>query len=168
MSFNVNDSGTWRPLSIWVNDSATWRKLAIWVNDAGTWRQLTATDTLLVPQVTLSASSTAPTDATCNLRFDTDGHERGGNNAFTDFGAFISPTASTANYSVRATTTSGAFTSGTTGSYLALTSNRLWTVVFTGNNGSASCTATFDFARTADTSTIVYSVSITMDASVSP
>jgi hypothetical protein len=58
---------------------------------------------------------------------------------------WITPTTGSTTYYVRATLDSGTFNSGTTGSWLALTSNRSWVVrVFT--LSSRSTTATFEIA----------------------
>jgi hypothetical protein len=58
---------------------------------------------------------------------------------------WITPTTGSTTYYVRATLDSGTFNSGTTGSWLALTSNRSWLVrVFT--LSSRSTTATFEIA----------------------
>lgn len=50
------------------------------------------------------------------------------NTTTTTIGDWVTPTNQAANYEVFATLSSGALTSGTTGSWLALTSTRSWTV----------------------------------------
>ncbi len=57
-------------------------------------------------------------------------------------------------YWVRATVTAGTLTSGTTGSWLALSSNQLWTKGPSGT-GSATCSLTFEFSTDAAGATIV-------------
>lgn len=174
MTLHLNDAGTWRPIQgVSVNDAGTWRSIQeIYVNDAGTWRSVFSSVVFLLPQLSTAASATAPTDAICNYRLDTDGHLRmtpsAGNNSFVDQGLFITPATNIALYSVRVTETSGTMSTGTVGSFVPLTSNQLWTVRFNGNNGSAGCVATFDFALTADTSTILYSASVQLLAAVAP
>jgi hypothetical protein len=170
MTLHLNDAGTWRTIQgVYVNDAGTWRTIqAVYVNDAGTWRQVYSNDVILLPSTSVSASATAPTDATANLRIDADGHQYQGSNTFVDVGAYITPTGNAGNYSVRGTELSGTVSTGTVGSWLALTSDRTWQVTFTGNSGSKSCTLLLEFALTADTSNVVYSQSVTMSADVSP
>lgn len=59
------------------------------------------------------------------------------------------------SYWVRATVTSGALTSGTTGSWLALTSARTWSVVADSGNILAQATFTIQIASDAAGTTIV-------------
>lgn len=63
-----------------------------------------------------------------------------------DVGDWLSPkSAAPSLYEVRATVVSGSVSTGTTGSWLALTSTRSWTRVDTDNNGSSQvCVLTIE------------------------
>ena len=68
-------------------------------------------------------------------------------------------------YDVRATLNSGALTSGTTGSWLQMSSNRVWRVGQIGV-GSGSANVTFEFRLTGggsnlDTATVTFSAEVT-------
>lgn len=69
-----------------------------------------------------------------------------------------------ANYEVKATLTSGTFTSGTAGSWLNLGSEREWTARQT-VVGTKTVTATFDI-RKVGTTTVLGTASITLTATV--
>lgn len=79
-----------------------------------------------------------------------------------DQGDWINPrSAAGANYECRATLTVGTVTTGTTGSWLALSSTRSWTKDSGGPPGSATCTFTIEIREVADTARIV-SATITL------
>ena len=75
------------------------------------------------------------------------------------FEDWLTPTSSApSNYEIRMTLNSGALTSGTTGSWLALTSSRTWTLATDGaanttveirkGSGATLASVTFDWSRT--------------------
>lgn len=172
MPLHTRVSGAWREVTpgdrLQVNVSGTWRACSDgWVKVSGVWHRFYQNVIIDLIGTSSGASATAPTDATTRFRLDSDGNQYQGA-VPSSVGAYISPTSETANYSVRATVTSGALSTGTTGSWLALSTSPEWTVTFTGNNGSASATVLFEFARSSDTGTVVYSESHTMTATVSP
>lgn len=76
---------------------------------------------------------------------------------------WITPTTGSTTHYVRATLSSGTFTSGTTGSWLALTSNRLWSVRQT-SGGFRTTTATFEIATDAGGTNVVASGVVTFEA----
>jgi hypothetical protein len=84
--------------------------------------------------VALSASYAAnsavvdPTDAVAQFQLQSDGDvaKTNTNNAIVDVGDWIAPIANAGNYECFATLDSGTLTSGTTGSWLALTSSQIW------------------------------------------
>lgn len=75
---------------------------------------------------------------------------------------WVTPTSEASNYEVYASLSSGTLTSGTTGSWLALSSNRLWSVE-DGGLGAQSATIVVTVRRTG-TSTNLASATITMSA----
>ena len=80
---------------------------------------------------------------------------------------WITPTTGSTTYYVRATLTSGTFTSGTTGSWLALSSNRSWNTSYTSNSpGNKMTTATFEIATDSAGTNVVVSASISLEAYV--
>lgn len=71
-----------------------------------------------------------------------------------------------ANYECRATLTSGTFTSGTAGSWLALTSTRTWSVTQSGSVGTKGAIFTLEI-RNASTLEVYDSATIDIHATVS-
>ena len=81
---------------------------------------------------------------------------------------WLTPTTGSTTYYVRATLTSGSFTTGDTVSWQALTSDRVWSVELPENAPAfQSATATFAIATDSGGTNIVVSASITLQAVVS-
>lgn len=80
----------------------------------------------------------------------------------TSLGNWVTPTGSASNYEVYATLSSGSLTTGTTGSWLALSSNRLWSVEASGNNGQSAVIVVE--IRRIGTTTVLDSATISMEA----
>lgn len=78
---------------------------------------------------------------------------------------WITPTTGSTSYYVRATLIGGSFSSGTTGTWLALTSNRTWTVTQSGA-GTKTANATFEIASDSGGTNIVASAGIILTADV--
>jgi hypothetical protein len=76
---------------------------------------------------------------------------------------WIDPTTGSTTHYVRATLTSGTFSSGTAGSWLALTSDRAW-YVGVSSQIAKSATATFEIATDAGGTNIVASGTVTLSA----
>jgi len=82
-----------------------------------------------------------------------------GTNTIGSGGSWITPQTNMSSYSVRATIVSGAFTSGTFGTYLNLGTSRLWTL--SGGSGGVDATMSLEIRNDADglvkdTATIVF------------
>lgn len=108
-------------------------------------------------QVDFSVNSNGSVLATAGVSFPT---------TLTSYN-WITPTTGSTTHYVRATLTSGTFTSGTTGTWLALTSNRSWRTAFTSNSpGSKVTIATFEIATDAAGTNVVVSASIRLEALV--
>jgi hypothetical protein len=81
---------------------------------------------------------------------------------------WITPTTGSTTYFVRATLTSGSFTTGTTGTWLALTSSHTWTIQLPENVPDfQSANATFAIATDSGGTNIVVSANISLQATVS-
>ena len=80
----------------------------------------------------------------------------------TDTYQWITPTTGASTHYVRATLTSGTFTTGTTGSWLALTTDREWTTLVN-TSGTKSTTATFEIATDSGGTNVVASASVTLE-----
>lgn len=76
---------------------------------------------------------------------------------------WITPTTGSTTHFVRATLTSGVFTTGTTDSWLALTSNRSW-LVRTFTSFTRTATATFEIATDSGGTNVVASGTVTLIA----
>ncbi len=109
---------------------------------------------------TISDEQVNPADALAQIEFDTAGTVNGPSSPY----AWLT-NGTASNYEVKATITAGTFSTGTSGSWLALSSARSWTVART-SLGSKSCTATFEIRAIADPSTILDTASITLTATV--
>ena len=112
--------------------------------------------------------ATSPADANITVTFKSDGSiEKTAGVTVTDLGDWISPTINMANYSIKATLNSGTLTSGTTGSFLSLASDRSWNVTRTNNTaGSDSAELLLEIVLTASTSIVLDSATVTLTATV--
>ncbi len=85
--------------------------------------------------------------ASCTITFESDGDiTASGNSVFpTDRGDWLSPTSSAPGlYEIRATVVSGSVSGSSTGTWLALTSNRAWTVTSPGFVGTNTAQLTVE------------------------
>lgn len=111
----------------------------------------------------------SPTDASTTLNINSDGTvvATGANTGTLASYNWITPTTGSTTYYVRATLTSGTFTSGTTGTWLALSSNRSWNTAYTSDTpGNKATTATFEIATDSGGTNVVVSASISLEAIV--
>lgn len=110
------------------------------------------------PIVSLSAGTTShtvvsPTAATAGYQLESDGdvgaRGNGTGGAYADIGDWITPKAAAgATYECRVTLVSGTLSSGTTGTWLALSTTRTWTVAAT--SSVKTCTFTIEIRRASD------------------
>lgn len=111
-----------------------------------------------------SAATTSPTNATVQYQLTNAGVtntiNQGGT---TSQGNWVTPAgAAGANYEVRASIVSGSLTSGTTGSWLALSSTRTWALTQS-SIGSSTCVLTIEI-RNATSLAVLDSATITLTA----
>lgn len=173
-AISYNDGGTWRtPSTIAYKDGVTWRTLtAVHYNDGGTWRQVFGSGgggSSLNLATSYGIGSTAGNAA--NLLFNTDGSitylEDGATTNIPTQWLSSQPDAVNASlYSVRRTQVSGAlgvsFTGTmTSGTWYPLTSQRGVSATSTGG-ATRSNVSTYDFALTADTTTVLASTTVTV------
>lgn len=90
-------------------------------------------DTLALVGYTDSVFDIAPATGGVGYQLTSGGKEQGGIGSaasiiYSDLGDWVIPNGNASLYEVRATLNSGTLSSGTTGSWLALTSTRTWTV----------------------------------------
>lgn len=175
-AISYNDAGTWRtPTTIAYNDAGTWRTLsAVHYNDAGTWRQVYSGTSVALTDHTVTGTGTASVDiasATFRLKLDgtaemveTDG--LGGSTTTPISGEWLL-SGSASDYQARMTTVSGTLSSGTAGSWLALSSTRDWVKSRLNPAGSVSYVGTLEISLIADSIPIV-SATITLTANVNP
>lgn len=123
---------------------------------------------LLQPN-TYTDSAISPADAGVTLNINSNGTVvvTGDNLGTLASYNWITPTTGSTTYYVRADLISGTFTSGTTGTWLALTSDRSWRIVYLSNlPGNNSATATFQIATDSAGTNVVVSAEITLEAVV--
>ena len=123
---------------------------------------------------TVNDITVTPADCTAGFRLGADGKKyitnATGSGTFIDAGGnewlFPNDALEADLYECFATVTSGSLTSGTAGSWLALTSNRDWTKVRTNDAaGTDTCIFTLDI-RLIGTSTVLATATITLNAEV--
>lgn len=125
------------------------------------------------PRVALAASYTPNATAggggtaTASFSLQNDGDIEATNlgNPAADIGDWVAPKAAAgAAYECRMSVDSGTFTSGTTGSWLALDTTRAWTKAQTGA-GNATCQGTLEIRRASD-GTVLTSSTVSFEATV--
>lgn len=122
------------------------------------------------PGGTYSDVAVSPADAGVTITFTSGGDINivRDNGPDPDIGDWMSPKLGepAANYEIKVDPTSGTFSGGTTGVWLALSTSRSWFVVFTTNAaGSKVCTASYKIRRVSD-SAVLSDVSYSLEALV--
>lgn len=111
-----------------------------------------------ISRIAIAAISTA------SINFRTDGTITTVGSGYTNIGWTSTSTGVGNDYEIRATVTNGTLSGGTSGSWLALSSNRQWSKIDnTQDDGPASVTLTFEIRKTG-TTTVLDSESITLSA----
>ena len=122
----------------------------------------------LEPTYTVTDITVSPTNASAQFQLQSDGDVARitvttGGGGTVDVGDWITPiSAAGANYEVRATVNSGSLTSGTTGSWLALSSTRTWTLTQT-TVASSACELLIEIRNTS-TTIVMDSSTVTLQA----
>jgi hypothetical protein len=114
--------------------------------------------TISLSNVSATISGTSTVSATYSVRSDGTVQTNG-----SFFENWISDPASAGNYEVQAVLSSGDTPSGTLGSYLALTSNRTWTLTNPISGTTKACVLTVTIRKTG-TATVLATATITMSA----
>jgi hypothetical protein len=161
MTMSVRDGGTWKTVtSPRVRDGGTWKTvLTGWVKDAGTWKVFYTGSTVTM----IGGSWTYVAGSPAEYHLQNDGRVRTrSSSSLIDRGEWCTPPADVGLYQCRATVTSGALTSGTTGTWLSCASTNSWT------RGTAAgtanfCTFTLEIRRAVD-GFVVGSTSVTIGA----
>lgn len=124
-------------------------------------------DPVTVPSGTYTHDETSPTDAGVTFTFSSGGSWSAVN---ANFATISSGTweNTVGTYYIRWTNTVGSLSSGTAGSWLALSSSRSFGVSYTGVNGSKSCTGFVEIATDSSGVNVVGSGTITITATVTP
>ena len=112
-----------------------------------------------------SDSVTTPATATAGFRLTSAGDIETAGGTYADGGDWLLPKSGMALYEVKATLNSGALTTGTTGSWLALSSTRTWTVSTA--LGAAQAVLTIEIRRIGS-SLVLATITVTLDAESSP
>lgn len=124
-------------------------------------------DTISIADRTASSLTTSPTTATATYRLETDGDigASAGNNTVVDVGDWVSPKGGASDaYEARATIVSGSLTSGTTGTWQGLGTQRTWTLNQpSAGTGPATCVFTLEIRRASD-SVVLDTATITLSA----
>lgn len=134
-------------------------------------RALGVGDILDVRAAGYADNSISPSNAQKGIRYQSDGlfTQQNDGGAFTGSAVWITPQVNMATYSIRATITSGTLSAGSDvdGVWLALTADRTFTKLRTSDvPGTDTVTLTIELARTADTSTVLASGTVSISATV--
>jgi hypothetical protein len=121
MALKHNVSAVWKDIVIWTNVAGTWKKCAMHHNVSAVWKSITSLLGASLP-ASLYIWAVRPTNASITLNssgaYSTTG-SGGGSGTWMNGGTG-------ADYEARATLVSGTLTSGTTGTWLALSTSRTW------------------------------------------
>ena len=118
--------------------------------------------TVGISNVNAETTSTYPSTATCRYSLNSDGSSNEGDTA----GTWLVGSTNGAAYEAKVTVTSGSLSSGTTGSWVALSSDQTWRVSRS-SLGTSTCTFTVQIGL-AGTSTALDSATVTLSATVDP
>ena len=161
----VNNSGTWVPIKqIYLKQGAWFLVKGVWINSGGTWIQ--GGGEYITPLLDRNVTKlTAPGQlATASYTLASDGTASSSPN-FDGTVSWVTPGSAAPNYECLATLTSGTLTTGTAGSWLALSASRVWSV--SRSNGSKECIFTVQIRRIG-TSTVLTSATIDLTANSPP
>jgi hypothetical protein len=160
----IDDSGSVRKAQrIYIDDAGTVREIQrIYVDDGGTIRLVFQNAVVSISDQNVQRIVVDPADATASYALESDGDIA---TNLVDSGDWITPKAAAgADYECRATVVSGTFTSGTFGSWLALSSTRSWTLVRT-TLGTSTASMLIEIRRASD-GTVLDSATISFTATV--
>lgn len=115
----------------------------------------------------ITSTKVASGTAVATYRLSSTGDiEQTKNTTTTDIGDWVTPKSAAANYECKATLVSGSLTSGTTGSWLALTTSRAWSVSQS-TTGTKTATISVEI-RKVGTTTVLDTATITVEANWEP
>jgi hypothetical protein len=168
----VIDSGStaWAIHRLFVIDSGGTARLirrGFVIDSGGTAKQFFSGEPtiFLDPSYTVTDATASPNPSTATFRLTSGGViQQVTGFGTSSLGNWIDDTSQAGNYEVRATLVSGTLSSGTTGSYLALTSNRSWSVSRS-SPGVKSCTFTIEI-RKIGTADVLDSATVNLEAAV--
>lgn len=176
MTISIGAGGAWKRISgAWVGAGGAWKRVeSIKVGVGGVWRDVYVDDDVVTaPNVSVSAFEISPTDAQASFRMGADGHWYTSDTSvisYVDRGSWITPNSRANAYEVRFTVTAGSTPSGDpTGTWLAMSADRTWTLRET-TNGLAikSTTFTLEIRRAADGVVVSTTTNNKMSARTSP
>lgn len=157
-----------------TNVAGTWQDCKqVWTNVGGTWQLVF--ERLNITDRTIADNVAQPGSAEARIRLNTDGTldtylaNGGGYSTVSNEWLQLSRTGAGSDWRVRATLNSGTLTSGTTGSFLALSTAREWTVSRSVTAGGSEAVITLDlYDGDALYATALASAQITLQAVVTP
>lgn len=164
-------AGVWETINDpQVKVSGVWKDVqTAYVKVSGVWKEIYNRVVVAITNQTLIFGSISPTDAYVRYQLDSDGkvYKFEGTTAGTPttfIENWVDPNSAAGDYECFATLNSGSLQTGTTGSWLALTSDRMWGVAVT---GLGTQTADLTIAiREVGTTTNLTSATIVLEASV--
>ena len=132
-------SGTWETIDDpQVNVGGVWKDVqAAFVKVSGVWEEIYSRVVVAITDQLITFGSISPEEAYARYQLDSNGkvYEYTGTTPGTPnlyIEDWVDPTSEASNYECFATVSGSALETGTTGSWLALTSDRMWGVAETG------------------------------------
>lgn len=166
--FVIDPAGTARLVQrFFVIDTGGTARLiqrAFVIDSGGVARLFFSGAVLTLPNYTVTDSTLSPTNAIAIFRLNSNGNrqEELSGGVVNTLGPWVTPTTIASNYESRATVISGSFTSGTFGTWQALSTSRSWNVTRT-TIGTSVASMTLEI-REAATLTVVASATIGFSA----
>lgn len=134
----------------------------VWVGTSGGNKLVYTSETVSISNLSVTATGFPTQTATYTLESDGDVISTTTDFGSSDQGDWITPkSAAPSDYQVRATVVSGSLSSGTTGSWLVLTSNRSWTRS-RATEGVDTCVLTIEIRK--GTGSVLSTATITLTA----
>jgi len=168
MTWHVRDGGTWKEVTgPQVRDGGVWKPvLEGHVRDGGVWKKFFGGLTATLFSFSATHYVIDPNTATAGVRMNTSGiQERLINVTYTNMGSWRG-SGTSADFEVRCTLDSGTLDSGTTGTWLSMSSSREWWCRVGPSAGFATQTAsiTLEIRLAASPFTVLDSSSHTLTA----
>ena len=166
MSISVGVSGTNKTATPSVGVGGAWKAVAAgWVGVGGAWKEFYRAINAAISNASAYTFVSSPSEATAQYLLNSDGRaQKVENSSTSDISGEWLVAGANSDFEVYATVDSGTLTSGPTGSWVSLSTSRVWTLT-RGTVGLSSVDLTIEIRRASD-AVVVDSATITLTAEV--